>query len=147
MRSLLCSFLLLFLLTVHASAFWPFDYGEMEDPWPVLSVEVNGTTVSLDNLNDDILHLICELVHGIKQKVPDDPRAPDGPDMPGQYPPDMREQSISALRSLSMTSKRFRDLTVPWLFQSIKIGDASFSKASRALQVLENCPAELAQAR
>ena len=119
----------------------------MEDPWPVLSVEVNGTTVSLDNLNDDILHLICDLVHGIEQKAPDDPQAPDGPSVPGQYLPDMREQSISALRSLSMTSKRFRDLTVPWLFQSIKIGDASFSKASRALRVLENCPAALAQAR
>jgi hypothetical protein len=120
----------------------------MEDPCQVLSVEVNGTTVSLDNLNDDILHLICDLVHGIKQNVPDDQQAPDGPDMPGQYPPNMREQSISALRSLSMTSKRFRDLTVPWLFQRIKIGDdASFSKASRALRVLENCPAALAQAR
>jgi hypothetical protein len=147
MRSLVFFFLLLFLLAVRTSAFWPFDYREMEDPWPVLSVEVNGTTVSLDNLNDDILHLICNLVQGIKQKVPDDPQAPDGPDMPGQYPPDMRKQSISALRSLSMTSKRFRDLTVPCLFKSIKIGDASFSKASKALRVLENCPAALAQAR
>jgi hypothetical protein len=146
MRSLLFSFLLLLLLAVHTSTFWPFDYGEMVDPWSVLSVEVNGTTVSLDNLNDDILHLICDLVRGVEEKVPDDPQAPDGSDMPGQYPPDMREQSISAIRSLSMTSKRFRDLTVPWLFQSIKIG-ASFSKASRALRVLKNCPAALAQAR
>lgn len=118
----------------------------MEVSFPVLSVELNGTTVSLDNLNNDVLHVLCALVNELDDKAPDDPKAPDGPAMPGQYQPDFREQGMSALRILSMTSRRFRNLTSPLLFKNIKI-DGNWEKASRGLQVVENCPAALQQAR
>jgi hypothetical protein len=112
----------------------------------VLSIDVNMTTVSLDHLNEDVLHIICFFVDGIDEKVHDDNLSSDGPVIPGQYPLVLRDQGFSALRSLSMTNKHFRNLAAPWLFSSLKV-DGGWKKASRALQILENCPTALAQVR
>jgi hypothetical protein len=118
----------------------------MEDPRSVYPVAVDFCKSSLDTLNDDVLYIICHLVNTVRDRATDDPRAPDGPDMPGRYPPEMREQSISAIQSLSMTSKHFRSLSVPWRFQSIKIG-GSWKEALVGLRMLQSCPDALIQAR
>jgi hypothetical protein len=147
MRLFVSSFLLISLFSAQIVAMWPFDYWSFEEAaFPVLSLEVNSTTVSLDNLNEDVLRIICSFTNDIKEKARDDSLSSDGLVMPGQYPSDLRDRSLSAIRSLSMTNKSFRNLATPWLFHSLKI-DGGWKQASDALRTLENCPAALAQAR
>jgi hypothetical protein len=137
------------LWAVQVAALWPFDYwnfGAMENPWPVLSVEVNNTRISLDNLNNDVLRIFCDLTYGIKTRPAGNPQFPDGPDIPRLYPAGARAHSTSAIQRLSTASKPFGNLTEPRIFESIKI-DGNWRQAFEGLRILENCPAALEQAR
>jgi hypothetical protein len=147
MKFLLLSSIFVTLFVLQSSAIWPFDNWNVEEmAFPVLSADVNGTSVSLDNLNDDILHIICSYVKDLRDKAPDDDKPADGPGMPGRYPSEERGQSISALRRWSVMNKRLRDLTVPWLFRNVKV-DGNWRKAAWGLKVLESCPGALKQIR
>lgn len=115
---------------------------DYNDPFPVLSsVMDKDAPISFDSLSNDVLLEICSHVRDIRANVFDN----KGADLLSALGLKKTVQ-LSALRSFSMVNQRLRSLNAPELFRRIKI-NGDWSEASRALKVVENCPALLANVR
>jgi len=68
---------------------------------------------TLQTLNEDVLYIICEYVSQIFKKSLDPIETIESWDMPGGL-----HKELTAMQSLSMTSKYLRDFTGPWIFRN-----------------------------
>jgi hypothetical protein len=98
----------------------------------IMALVTSSTGMSLDYLNDDVLLIICFFVSKLSGMVLDD-EIPNGSTA--------SRPDISAIRSLSMVNKHFRELTASWIFRHPVITQPDLQKASKALDVVERCPA------
>jgi hypothetical protein len=78
---------------------------------------------TLETLNEDVLYIICEYVYQISEKSPDPLGIEAIWDMPGQFPSTASGLcgELTAIQSLSMTSKYLRDFSAPWIFRNVAV--------------------------
>lgn len=86
--------------------------------------------MALDGLNDDVLLIIIAFV----DQIPD--KASESEGLGYLHQPD----TLTAIKSLSLTNKRIRTLTMPWLFRTLVLNDGDWSQTSDALKVIGACP-------
>jgi hypothetical protein len=119
-----------FLSTTFASTFKNFlydriGYGEYHDP--ILSANIRGKHVSLDDINNADLAELCAYT---KQK----------------RGPELTVEAIETIRrvmeSLAIPDWRVRNVTVSTLFSDIRV-EGDWERASRGLKVMEICPSML----
>jgi hypothetical protein len=82
--------------------------------------------MALDELNDDVLLIIFAFV----DQIPDKASESEGL---GYL---RKPHTLTAIKSLSLTNKRVRTLTMPWLFRTLVLSDGDWSQTSTALKII-----------
>lgn len=101
------------------------------------SASAKASKLSLDNLNDDVLLVIFEFVDQILD------RASESEGLGYFYKPD----TLTAIKSLSLTNKHIRTLSMPWLFQTLVLNNGDWSQTSKALKTIGRCAEMIRYAR
>jgi hypothetical protein len=113
--------------------FWRFIANLASASFPSQTTHHSATQKSsmmaLDDLNDDVLLVIFSFVDQIQD------RASESEGLGYLH----RPNTLTAIKSLSLTNKRIRSLTMPWLFRTLVLNDGDWSQTSNALKVIGSC--------
>jgi hypothetical protein len=104
------------------------------------------TKKSLSDLDYDALFIVFSFIDQYKDKSNDDQIFQTSFNEPLSHD-DTARPALSAIRSLSMTSKYFRNVTAPWTFRYLSINACDWATASLVLKAIEKHPGMLENAR